>query len=497
VGDDKIERLILMPRRGFRARDSLLSIAAAPLLEALHDRLSAHASLLHAGGILPVACRIIDSIRGDGPKLIELARGDIPALRAAFPILDLVPVVYYRPAAAPRPTASTPAAAAAAGAAGSGVSIRIVDAVSHQGVAGAEVSAFTNFAGRDGETVFSAADGTAQFDWLGAAPAALERLYVYPPLAGYWGYYKPNVSLTNGLTITLQRIDMTKPDSLRHFYGNSSPTAGAGVKVGIIDGGVGPHNDVVCKGDPDNGRGHGTHVAGIIAGRGSAPTGMRGLAPGVELRSYRVFEADESLSSNFTLSKAIDTAVRDDKCDLINMSTYLQGVTDDPAVRGALEDARAAGTLPIAAAGNAFRQPVAYPARDAMCIAVSALGREGLFPPESVEAADVVAPFGNDPKNYIAAFSNSGVEIDVVAPGTGVVSTVPGGYGVMSGTSMACPAVTGIAARLLAGNAEVLQMSRGPERSARIAQLVMGAAASLGFAAELQGAGLPSLPGEV
>ena len=63
----------------------------------------------------------------------------------------------------------------------------------------------------------------------------------------------------------------------------------------------------------------------------------------------------------------------------------------------------------------------------------------------------MVAPFGHDPKNYIAAFSNSGVEIDVAAPGAGVVSTVPGGYGVMSGTSMACPAVTGIAPRLFAG----------------------------------------------
>src|ERR1043165_1253625 len=329
-----------MPRRGFRARDSLLSIAAAPLLESLHDRLSAHASLLHAGGIFPVACRILDSIRGDGPKLIELARGDIPALRAAFPALDLVPVVYYRPAAAPRPTATKPAAAptatkpaaVGAGAAGNGISIRIVDAVSRQGIEGAEISAFTDFAARDGETVFSAADGTARFDWLGAPPAALERLYVYPPLAGYWGHFKANLSLTDGLTLALQQIDMTKPDSLRRFYGNSPPSAGAGVRVGIIDGGLGPHDDIVCKGDPDNGRGHGTHVAGISAGRGTAPTGMRGLAPGVDLRSYRVFEADESLASNFTLSKAIDTAVRDDKCDLINMSTYLQGGTDNPAV---------------------------------------------------------------------------------------------------------------------------------------------------------------------
>ena len=495
MGDDKLEQLILMPRRGFRARELRLSVHAAPFLESLHA-LARDKLLLPKGSILPFACRILNSIRGDGPKLVELSRGDIPALRAAYPGLDLVPLVYYAPAAAPRPTAAAPSAVAIPAPAANVISIRIVDAATHQGVAGAEISAFTNFATRDGETIYSAADGRAQFSLLGAGPVALERFYVFPPLAGYWGHFKYNFLLTDGLTIALQPIDMTKSDSLRHFYGNSAPTAGAGVKVGIIDGGVGPHDDIVCEGDVDNGAGHGTHVAEIIAGRGSAPTGIRGLAPGVDLRSYRVFGVFGGLASNFTMSKAIDTAVRDHKCDLINMSMFLNDAADDPAVRGALEDAREAGTLPIAAAGNAFRQPVAYPARDAMCIAVSALGRADTFPTDSVEAADVVAPFGHDPKNYIAAFSNSGVEIDVAAPGAGVVSTVPGGYGVMSGTSMACPAVTGIAARLLAGNAEVLQMSRGPERSARMAQLVMSAASSLGFAAELQGAGLPSPQGE-
>jgi len=132
-----------------------------------------------------------------------------------------------------------------------------------------------------------------------------------------------------------------------------------------------------------------------------------------------------------------------------------------------------------------------------MCIAVSALGRKGTFPAESLETSDVVAPFGLDQNDFIAAFSNIGLEVDITAPGSGIISTVPGGYGVMSGTSMACPAVTGIAARLLARDQKLLTMTRGPSRSAKIAQLVLGAAASLGFSVDLQGAGLLQEQGEV
>jgi subtilisin len=71
--------------------------------------------------------------------------------------------------------------------------------------------------------------------------------------------------------------------------------------------------------------------------------------------------------------------------------------------------------------------------------------------------------------NFIAAFSNAGPEIDLVGPGLGIISTVPGGYAPMSGTSMACPAVTGIAARVLAKQPSLLAMPRDQARSDAIA----------------------------
>src|SRR5687768_13657950 len=95
MNDDRIEQLILMSRRRLRARGPSLSAAAKRVLRkldslmgALHetDRLSElRAAVTLAKG---VRCRVIDSIRGEGPKLIEVIRRDVPALRAAFPVLD-------------------------------------------------------------------------------------------------------------------------------------------------------------------------------------------------------------------------------------------------------------------------------------------------------------------------------------------------------------------------------------------------------------------------
>jgi subtilisin len=135
------------------------------------------------------------------------------------------------------------------------------------------------------------------------------------------------------------------------------------VKVGVIDSGVATnHPDLSVEGGQntvpgekptefgDNGtEGHGTHVSGIIAARGTPPRGIRGVAPGATLRSYRVFPQGGDKASNYAIAKAIDAAVSDG-CDLINMS--LGGGDPDSLTEDAFVAAQAAGLVVFAATGN-------------------------------------------------------------------------------------------------------------------------------------------------
>ena len=275
--------------------------------------------------------------------------------------------------------------------------------------------------------------------------------------------------------------------------------------VGVIDTGVdGEHPDLTVAGGaafvaaehdaggPGPARkdgDHGTHVAGIIASQGKAPSGKRGVAPGVRLYAYRVFPHSGDGATNYDILRAIERGVADG-CDLLNLS--LGGDDPDEAVREGIKDAFDQGTVCIVAAGNDGRQPVAYPAHWPEVVAVSAAGRIGSYPATSTEPLDEMAPYAHSDKRvFIAAFSNVGPEIDLTGPGVGIVSTLPGGhYGVMSGTSMACPAVTGAVAALLAGKPEILALPRGRERSIAILKLINQAAKPLGFTKELEGLGL-------
>jgi thermitase len=106
-----------------------------------------------------------------------------------------------------------------------------------------------------------------------------------------------------------------------------------------------------------------------------------------------------------------------------NLSLGLPGPSC--AIQAAVDYARAAGTVVVAAAGNADAGQLDFPAAYAPVIAVA----------------------GTDPADRKATFSDYGVAVDVAAPAVGILSTYwDGTYSTWSGTSMAAPFASGIAA---------------------------------------------------
>lgn len=324
------------------------------------------------------------------------------------------------------------------------------------------------------------------------------RFMVEPGFAGHWGYSEDGVTLKNGETIEIERIDLTStPDALRHLIAPGGPADGAGLRVAVIDSGVGPHPNLPnAVGDDDTSIGHGSHVAGIIGGHGT--NGLGGVAPGVELLSYRVFDDPSTgVARNFEIHRAIEQAIVDD-CQIVNLSLKSEipfaPAHDDPVISRALEDAADAGVLCVAAAGNDFRRFVAFPARHPDAVAVSALGWEPGLPEHAFDRWTLTEDrSAGDPNVYFASFSNEGVNdtaVDLTGPGAGIVSTVPGEtYAPMSGTSMACPAMVGVIARLLSANPTVLSMPADRARTDAILALIQNNLRDVGFAAIKQGAG--------
>ncbi|QJE73329.1 S8 family serine peptidase [Aerophototrophica crusticola] len=304
-------------------------------------------------------------------------------------------------------------------------------------------------------------------------------------------------------------------DFLRtHFsepLSSASSPKGEGVTVAVVDSGVdGNHSRLAgrvtggrctVQGEnpldwgacsTDKGA-HGTHVAGIICAGGDPSSGPVGVAPGAKVRSYRVFPKDMSDgASNYSIIQAIRAAV-EDGCDIINLSLGGRAAKDD-GVRDAVNYAWVNGSVCIAAAGNDKRRPVSYPAAHHNCIAVSAIGRVGTFPPGSTGQTFVSSPFASSDQNiFLASFSNIGPQIDLTGPGVWIVSTLPNGeIGAMSGTSMASPAVAGFAAVVLSRNLNILNAKRDEQRSHAILQSVLSRSTQVGLGSfDYEGYGLP------
>ncbi|MBB3909292.1 S8 family peptidase [Anoxybacteroides rupiense] len=207
------------------------------------------------------------------------------------------------------------------------------------------------------------------------------------------------------------------------------------VNIAVLDTGIANHEDLVIAGGTSfvegttftDDNGHGTHVAGTI-GAILNSKGVVGVARGANLYSVKVLDKNGQ-GTYAQLIQGIEWAINND-IDIISLS--LGGTEYSEALYEAIKKAYEKGILIVAAAGNSGDgdDTVLYPAKFQEVVSVGAIGL--------------------DLKR--ATFSSVG-KIDIVAPGVNVLSTtINGDYGVMSGTSMAVPHVTGSLALILEKN---------------------------------------------
>jgi subtilisin family serine protease len=232
-------------------------------------------------------------------------------------------------------------------------------------------------------------------------------------------------------------IQLNHPDLAANVWTNPGEIAGNGVD----DDGNGYIDDVHGwdfandDADPSDDHGHGTHVSGTIGAVGDNNLGVTGVAWSVRIMPLKAFDAGGSADTSAIIG-ALEYAVANGA--RISNNSY-SGPDFVQAEFDAFAAAAAAGHLAIAAAGNG--DPSGHGTNnDVQPIYPAGFGLD--------EAVAVAATTNTD---ALATFSNYGsFSVHLAAPGVGILSTVPNGYGTLSGTSMATPHVVGVAALVAA-----------------------------------------------
>lgn len=269
---------------------------------------------------------------------------------------------------------------------------------------------------------------------------------------------------------------------------------GKNITVAVLDTGIHPHpdftklqnrifawNDLVNqKNEPYDDNGHGTHVAGIIAGNGHSSEGKYvGMAPDARLVGVKVLDEDGGGASSTVIS-GIEWCLKNRKSlniRIINLSmgsTAQESYKDDPLCR-AVMIAWQQGLVVCCAAGNEGPdgKTIDSPGITPQIITVGNFdsGRTISDTDDTLSKSSSRGPtFDNLPKP------------DLLAPGTDITSTwVDGGYKTLSGTSMATPMVSGAAALIL---------QKWPSMTpSKLKDLLIRNARDLGLGPNLQGAG--------
>ena len=275
---------------------------------------------------------------------------------------------------------------------------------------------------------------------------------------------EPNYRCSFSTGVSTQTpLNSTDPDVWKQWAVNninlpaawSKSTGSQQVLVGVVDSGIDSthpdlsqninrllsrdcsQNPIAVEMDPTDRVGHGTHVAGIIGANGNNGIGIAGVCWNISLVSLKIADASGTLDIQYAI-RAIDYAASKN-ISILNCS--FSGSGSSLAIRTAMENFTG---LVVCAAGNDNSDNDIY--------LRSPCGNNDLN--------NVISVGAINQNNKKWAYSNYGAtKVDLFAPGDGIYSTYPNNYKYDSGTSMAAPHVTGVAALLL---------SRYPDMSAGV-----------------------------
>ena len=292
---------------------------------------------------------------------------------------------------------------------------------------GASLGTVENCLANDSHVASFEEDAVRQFDTTVSNDPQIGNLWGMTKIDAQdaWGISTGSKSVVVAVIDT--GVDYTHPDLAANIWTN--PNAGEDGFVGDVHG----YNFVANTGDCMDDNGHGTHVSGTIAAVGNNGLGVAGVNWSTSIMALK-FLNSQGQGYLSDAVRAINYATMERTTYGVNvrvMNASWGGGSFSTAMQSAIQAAGDAGILFVAAAGNSASNNDVTPQY-----------------PANYRLPNVISVAASDQNDNLAYFSCYGATtVDIAAPGVSIYSTLPGNrYGALSGTSMATPQVSGVAA---------------------------------------------------